>query len=553
MSVIKSVNSRSGSRAALRNTLGYVLQDKKTTSDLTLVLGDYPHLDVTADKVFQHFMQTKELFNKTGGRMYKHFVVSWHKDENITPEIALDIARQWAEKVFPEFCTLVTVHTDREHLHCHIVLNSVSMIDGHKYHMNPEELQNAKDINDELCASYGLSITQKGKHFNGKKIEEGTITSYKKDTYNLLTDNKKQARLSEIATAILDVLSYACTKDEFIEELDRKYDIVVSSNWKKKYITFELGTVTVRDKTLTKTFNMDFSKEAIINEITRNKDLQDQFDLEEAAICEGKRELEERVRDVRGEGEKALKRSGYSGSRDNFLERNNRKATETGRFAQEARSGLRGTIKEILGISSFLSDSNEGVAGIRDGARKLASRANTKSRQLFEGIRKLRNFDVSKATEDDIDTAKEFASNMEERRSSIMISIFDIKKMMWYLEKKEDPWYRETLKNYYQELTQKLFDYQCAINEATPLTLKLASKYALNYRGYEEKRAAKTIELVSGGRDEVSDEDLAVLGKEADGFLSNPLDSVDYLIKKHDLEDVRNMPEISRGPRRKHR
>ena len=46
-------------------------------------------------------MQTKELFNKTGGRMYKHFVVSWHKDENISPEVALDIARQWAEKVFP--------------------------------------------------------------------------------------------------------------------------------------------------------------------------------------------------------------------------------------------------------------------------------------------------------------------------------------------------------------------------------------------------------------------------------------------------------------------
>jgi len=315
MSVIKSVNSRSGSRAALRNTLGYVLQDKKTSSDLTLVLGDYPHLEVTADKVFQHFMQTKELFGKPGGRMYKHFVVSWHKDENITPEVALDIARQWAEKVFPEFCTLVTVHTDREHLHCHIVLNSVSMIDGHKYHMNPEELQAAKDINDELCASYGLSITQKGKHFNGKKIEEGTITSYNKDTYKLLTDNKKQAKLSEIATAILDVLSYVCTKDEFIGELDRKYDIVVSENWKKKYITFELGNITVRDKTLTKNYNMDFSKEAIINEITRNKDLQDQFDLEEAAICEGKGELEERVRDVRSEGEKALKRGGYSGRR----------------------------------------------------------------------------------------------------------------------------------------------------------------------------------------------------------------------------------------------
>lgn len=553
MSVIKSVNSRSGSRAALRNTLGYVLQDKKTSSDLTLVLGDYPHLEVNADKVFQHFMQTKELFNKTGGRMYKHFVVSWHKDENISPEVALDIARQWAEKVFPEFCTLVTVHTDREHLHCHIVLNSVSMIDGHKYHMNPEELQAAKDINDELCASYGLSITQKGKHFNGKKIEEGTITSYKKDTYNLLTDNKKQARLSEIATAILDVLSYAISKKEFVDELYRKYDIEVSENWNKKYITYELGAITVRDKTLSKTFNMDFSKEAIINEITRNKDLQDQFDLEEAAILEGKGELEERVRDVRGEGEKALKRSGYFGSRDKFLEENDRKVAETDRYTQEARSGLRGTIKEILGIGTFLSDSDEGIAGSRDGARKLTSRANAKSRQLFGGIRKLRDFDVSNATEDDIYTAKIFADKMEERRGDIISKIFDIKKMLWHLKQKDDPWYHETLKEYYQDLARHLFEFQLAINDASPLTRKLAPKYCLEYRSRAEKQTAHNIEFGSGYRDTVSDEDMALLGSEADKLLENPLKSVDYLIKKHDLEDIRDVPEISRGPRGRRR
>ena len=481
--------------------------------------------------------------------MYKHFVVSWHKDENISPEVALDIARQWAEKVFPEFCTLVTVHTDREHLHCHIVLNSVSMIDGHKYHMNPEELQAAKDINDELCASYGLSITQKGKHFNGKKIEEGTITSYKKDTYNLLTDNKKQARLSEIATAILDVLSYAISKKEFVDELYRKYDIEVSENWNKKYITYELGAITVRDKTLSKTFNMDFSKEAIINEITRNKDLQDQFDLEEAAIIEGKGELEERVRDVRGEGEKALKRGGYSGNRDKFLEENDRKVAETDRYTQEARSGLRGTIKEILGISTFLSDSDEGIADSRDGARKLTSRANAKSRQLFGGIKKLRDFDVSNATEDDIYTAKIFADKMEERRGDIISKIFDIKKTLWYLKQEDDPWYHETLKEYYQDLARHLFEYQLAINEASPLTRKLAPKYCLEYRSRAEKQTAHNIEFGSGYRDTVSDEDMALLGHEADKLLENPLKSIDYLIKKYDLEDVRDVPEISRGPR----
>ena len=85
---------------------------------------------------------------------------------------------------------------------------------------------------------------------------------------------------------------------------------------------------------------------------------------------------------------------------------------------------------------------------------------------------------------------------------------------------------------------------------ATPLTLKLASKYCLDYRGYEEKRAAGLIDLYSGGRDEVSKDDIAFLGKEADNLLSKPDETIDCLVKKHDLEDVRNISPVSRGGRR---
>ena len=85
---------------------------------------------------------------------------------------------------------------------------------------------------------------------------------------------------------------------------------------------------------------------------------------------------------------------------------------------------------------------------------------------------------------------------------------------------------------------------------ATPLTLKLAPKYCLDYRGYEEKRAAELIDLYSGGRDEVSKEEVAFLGKEADNLLSKPDETIDSLIKKHELEDVRNISPISRGGRR---
>ena len=55
--------------------------------------------------------------------MYSHNVISWHKDEKITPEQVLEFGIEFAEKWFAGFQTVVSVHKDKDHIHCHIVTN----------------------------------------------------------------------------------------------------------------------------------------------------------------------------------------------------------------------------------------------------------------------------------------------------------------------------------------------------------------------------------------------------------------------------------------------
>ena len=72
------------------------------------------------------------MWDKDSGSMYAHNIIAWHKDEQITAEQAFEFGKQFAEKWFSGFQTLVAVHKDKDHIHCHLVTNSVSYEDGRK-------------------------------------------------------------------------------------------------------------------------------------------------------------------------------------------------------------------------------------------------------------------------------------------------------------------------------------------------------------------------------------------------------------------------------------
>ena len=122
MAVIKAVSSKAG----IGQALDYVTKEEKTEDKLVSGLHCEP------DTVKDEMQATKEPWEKTGGRTYKHFVQSYHKDEKITPEQAHRNALQLAENTsaWKGFEVLVATHKDKKHIHTHFIVNSVNFEDG---------------------------------------------------------------------------------------------------------------------------------------------------------------------------------------------------------------------------------------------------------------------------------------------------------------------------------------------------------------------------------------------------------------------------------------
>ena len=132
MAVNKVINTKATSHGALRNTLEYALRDEKTEDDYVEITGPYTAQTINYEDVYREWINEKQLWDKDSGRMYAHNVISFHKDEEVTPQEVLDISKEFAERFFSGYQSLISVHQDRDHLHCHIVTNSVSYIDGKK-------------------------------------------------------------------------------------------------------------------------------------------------------------------------------------------------------------------------------------------------------------------------------------------------------------------------------------------------------------------------------------------------------------------------------------
>ena len=241
----------------------------KTRGELVEIIGPYEPDIITYDEVYQSFLEEKRIWGKDSGRMYAHNIISWHEDETITPEQALEFGKKFAEQWFAGFQSLVGVHIDRNHVHCHIVTNSVSFIDGHKLHNTKKDLQRMKDFTNQMCVERGLSVAQKGRDFHGNELEQGTVSAWSKDKYHLMQNESKNSFVADCGVSCLDSLEISCSREEFIRHMaERGWNVI----WKdsRKHITFQNAEgKKVRDSNLSKTFHLGISKEALTNEFER--------------------------------------------------------------------------------------------------------------------------------------------------------------------------------------------------------------------------------------------------------------------------------------------
>jgi len=270
MAVNKTINKRTNTHGAMRNCIEYVLRQDKTGELLTYVTGPYCHDEINYDLVYRTFLEEKKVWNKDTGRMYAHNIISWHKDEQITPEQALEFGKEFAENWFSGFQTLVAVHKDKDHIHCHLVTNSVSYEDGRKLHNTKKDLERMKQLTNQMCRERGLTVAEKGKHFDGSQIEKGEVIVWSKDKYNLFRQQVKDSFVADCAMAVLKALENCISKEKFIEKM-KQFGWNVNWTEKRKHITFQnQDGKKVRDSNLSKTFHLDISKEGLVNEFNGN-------------------------------------------------------------------------------------------------------------------------------------------------------------------------------------------------------------------------------------------------------------------------------------------
>ena len=162
MAIVKFINNN----ATLKTTLNYIMKEEKTENKL--IAGK----DCIAENALEEMNAIKKQYNKyRKGRDKIHFIQSFSPKDNITPELANEIGMKMAE-YFKGFQVVVATHIDKNHLHNHIVLNSVNFENGLKFHQSKSDLQKIKKFSDQLCKEYGLTITEEKAKVDDIKINE---------------------------------------------------------------------------------------------------------------------------------------------------------------------------------------------------------------------------------------------------------------------------------------------------------------------------------------------------------------------------------------------
>ena len=199
----------------LEAVINYAKNGDKTEKGI-LVSG----INCLPDTAYFQMMLTKKNFHKEDGRLGYHIIQSFNGKE-VSPEKCNSIGVELAQSLFGDkYQVLVCTHIDKENIHNHIVLNSVSFIDGSKYHNSNAELAFIREINDDLCRKYGLSVIE-----SKKANKETDIARSRTNNYNR-NSGKMELIKNDIDKAIENARKY----QDFVDMLAYKGYYLKKSN-----------------------------------------------------------------------------------------------------------------------------------------------------------------------------------------------------------------------------------------------------------------------------------------------------------------------------------
>lgn len=182
----------------LKDVLDYATKSSKTEKKLFVNA-----LNCNPASAYEQMQETKKEYGKKNGILAFHGYQSFAPGE-VTPEVAYEIGMKFAEQMWGDsFEVVVATHLDTDCCHNHFVLNSVSFVDGKKYNSCKANNRRMRELSDNLCREYGLSVIENpgpSKHISRYEYMEekaGKVTKnviFRKDIDEciLLSENENE-------------------------------------------------------------------------------------------------------------------------------------------------------------------------------------------------------------------------------------------------------------------------------------------------------------------------------------------------------------------------
>ena len=193
----------------LKNALEYI-QNPDKTEECVLVGG----INCLPDTAFEQMEETKNIFHKTGKRQGYHVIISFSPEEKVTAEQAMYVLEHFAKDVLgDDYEAVYAVHTDREHMHGHLIWNSVSLTTGKKYNSPKSNWKNhLQPITNRYCDELGLAIMP---------------AEYSRKSKNISRDKwEKEMSMKEIILRDAKMCAYAAGNVEHFQYLMRSLGYV---------------------------------------------------------------------------------------------------------------------------------------------------------------------------------------------------------------------------------------------------------------------------------------------------------------------------------------
>ena len=197
----------------LKNALEYI-QNPDKTEECVLVGG----INCLPDTAFEQMEETKNIFHKNSKRQGYHVIISFSPEEKVTAEQAMYVLEHFAKDVLgDDYEAVYVVHTDREHMHGHLIWNSVSMTTGKKYNSPKGNWKNhLQPITNKYCDELGLSIMP---------------AEYSRNPKNISRDKwEKEMSMKEIILRDAKMCAYAAGNVEHFKYLMKRLGYVFKKN-----------------------------------------------------------------------------------------------------------------------------------------------------------------------------------------------------------------------------------------------------------------------------------------------------------------------------------